>query len=79
MPHYLKLMKGAQSVRPGEEQMDKLTRLYALYLRTKRANNFSAALREAIDAQYELELPNMKRNEKKLTYKEYKDGTTTGN
>lgn len=77
MEHYLTTLKGSQPTRMGEEEMDKLTRMYAYYLRKGDAKNFSQSHRLVINTQYNQIKRYLNNEEKSLTYKGWKHGTTT--
>ena len=68
--YFLNVAKGWQSFRAGEEQMDKLARIFIH--RQGACRNISATLRDIIDRQYELEEPNMSNQVKKLKYNNLK-------
>ncbi len=65
--YFLTISKGCQSFRAGEEQMDKLVRLWVH--RNGICKTMSQTLRDVIDKQYELEEPFMTKKVKKLKYK----------
>lgn len=66
--HFLSVSKGMQSFRAGEEQMDKLLRLWLH--RKGRCKTMSQTLRDVIDKQYDLEEPFMTKRLKKIKYKQ---------
>lgn len=73
MSHYLTTLKGAQPTRMGEAEMDKLTQIFAYFLRKGEAKNFSEAHRLAINNYHRNLKSQFNKEEKKITYKDLKD------
>lgn len=72
MSHYLTTLKGAQPTRMGEAEMDKLTQLFAYYLRKGEVKNFSQAHRLVINNYHNGIKRHFNAEEKKITYKDLK-------
>jgi len=56
----------------GEAEMDKLTQIFAYFLRKGKAKNFSEAHRLAINSYHSNIKSHFNAEEKKLTYKDLK-------
>ena len=68
--YFLTICKGLQSIRAGEEQMDKLARMWVH--RKGTTKSISQTLRDVIDKQYEVEEREMSERIKKIKYSNFK-------